>query len=354
MLKRLVDRLRCPACGPAAALLAHDFSPADGDSHLSNGVLVCERCTTWYPILDSVAELVHPGLQDAEHRAIFQEKFSGPLAGLGLVAVEPADLGRTALERQLKQQEHFEWYADNPEQSYDEYQKTPFWQAADAQTLRRWRPLVADGSTVLDVGCGDGRGGNYLMTLPRVTLVGFDISRKMVVNAVHRARANGYRDRSSFLVADGTRLPFAADTFDVVVTFGALHHLPEPAGVMRALQHLLKDNGIHLALENNTSIVRPVFDFLMRLLPLWTEEAGDEPLISSAMIRQWLAEEPVEVTTATSVFVPPHLLNLLGTGGADWLLRATDAIARTLPVVRDNGGLLVVEARKRAALHQAP
>lgn len=347
MLKRFVERLRCPACGPTAVLRAHDFSADAGDAHLIDAALICEGCRTCYPILDGVAELVEPALQDPAHGAIFREKFAAQLSGLGLPATASAP-DQAAVESQLKQQRHFNWYADNTQQSYDEYQKTPFWQAADAQTLRRWRPLVADGSVILDVGCGDGRGGHYLMNLPAVTLVGFDISRKMVVNAVNRAKAHGYWDRSSFLVADGTRLPFAAETFNTIITFGALHHLPDPAKVTRALQHLLVVNGLHLALENNVSVVRPIFDFLMKVLPLWTEEAGDEPLISAAMIREWLAGEPVEVTTVTSVFLPPHVLNLVGVKGADSLLRVTDAIGQALPVVRNNGGLIVVEVRKRS------
>jgi hypothetical protein len=66
------------------------------------------------------------------------------------------------------------------------------------------------------------------------------------------------------------------------------------------------------------------------------------------MIKQWLSGEPVDVTTATSVFVPPHLLNLVGMRGADWLLRVTDTVGQALPVVRDNGGLIVIEVRKRS------
>lgn len=348
MLKRLVGRLRCPGCGPdSAPLQVHDFSTPANDIHIIDGVLVCPACRTSYPIQGGLTELVAPALQDVDHRRRFDERFAAQLSAHGVQPVTADQSAAAALADQLKQRRHFDWYADNQTQNYQEYQNTPFWRAADEQTLRRWRPLVADGSLILDIGCADGRGGFYFTSLPQATLVGFDISRKMVENAIRRAKREGFHDRSAFLVADGTKLPFAANTFDVAITFGVLHHLPEPAAAMRAIQLVLKNGGVHLAFENNVSVGRPIFDFLMRVVPLWSEEAGDEPLISQRMVRQWLHGVPAELTCATSVFVPPHVLNWFSHRTADRLLRASDAIARGLPVVRDNGGLIVFEARKR-------
>lgn len=349
MLKRLMSRLRCPGCGPASApLQVHDFSTPGDDRHIIDGVLLCTECRTSYPIQDGLTELVAPALQDVEHRRRFDERFASQLLALGISPVAPGGAGAQGLADQLKQRRHFDWYADNQTQNYQEYQNTPFWRAADEQALRRWRPLVADGSLILDIGCADGRGGFYFTSLPNATLVGFDISRKMAEHAITRAQREGFYDRSAFLVADGTRLPFAADTFDVAITFGVLHHLPEPAVAMRAIQLILKAGGVHLAFENNVSVARPIFDFLMRIAPLWSEEAGDEPLISQRMVRQWLAGVPVVLTSATSVFVPPHVLNWFSHRTADRLLRVSDAVARGVPVLRDNGGLIMFEARKRA------
>ena len=346
MLKRLVGRLRCPGCGPASApLQVHDFSAPKDDRRITDGVLICAECRTSYAIQDGLTELVAPALQD---RRRFDARFTSQLTTLGVQPAVPDQAAAAELAGQLKQRRHFDWYADNQTQNYQEYQNTPFWRAADEQTLRRWRPLVADGSLILDIGCADGRGGFYFTTLPNATLVGFDISRKMVENAIQRAKREGFYDRSAFLVADGTRLPFAADTFDAAITFGVLHHLPEPAAAMRGIQRVLKVGGVHLAFENNVSVARPLFDWLMRVVPLWSEEAGDEPLISRHMVRQWLEGVPAHLTSATSVFLPPHVLNWFSHRTADRLLRASDAVARRLPVVRDNGGLIVFEARKLA------
>jgi len=226
------------------------------------------------------------------------------------------------------------------------YQQTPFWRAADAQTVRRWNPRVKPGHWILHIGSADGRGGVYFADVPGVTLVGFDISRKMIANAIVRAKHTGLNKRAAFLVADATRPPFRSGTFDIVITFGVLHHLPAPRQSTRDIQTLLVPGGVHLAFENNESFARPVFDWLMKVLPLWSEEAGREPLISQAMVREWIAGLPVRFSVATSVFLPPHLLNWVGHRAADTLLRTTDAVAHRLPVVRDQGGLIVFELEK--------
>ena len=85
---------------------------------------------------------------------------------------------------------------------------------------------------------------------------------------------------------------------------------------------------------------------IVRRLPLWSEEAGREPLISQSMIADWIRPLPVRLTMATSVFVPPHVLNWLGRAGADLTLRATDAVATRLPLIRNQGGLIVFELEK--------
>jgi ubiquinone/menaquinone biosynthesis C-methylase UbiE len=179
------------------------------------------------------------------------------------------------------------------------------------------------------------------------TIVGCDISKKLIAQAIAHARRNGTRARTTFLVADADTLPFRDETFDIVLTYGALHHLPDPARTCRDIQRIVRPGGVHLGSENNKTALRPLFDLLMKVKQLWVEEAGEQPLISESMIRQWTAGSQPIVHCRTSVFVPPHLVNLLGEriGGA--LLGATDAMGGVLPFVRRNGGLLVFEIERR-------
>src|SRR2546429_2050027 len=72
---------------------------------------------------------------------------------------------------------------------------------------------------VLDVGCGT---GGWLINLARTypdiaTLVGVDISERMIVYARGQAKATQVSDRVTFQVGDALHMPtFPADSFDLV------------------------------------------------------------------------------------------------------------------------------------------
>jgi hypothetical protein len=109
---------------------------------------------------------------------------------------------------------------------------------------------------------------------------------------------------------------------------------------------VLKSGGVHLGSENNKTALRGAFDALMKLLPIWSEEAGEEPLISEKMLHGWAKGLPLGIEAGTMVFLPPHLFNLFGADAAQGLLSASDAVARSVPWLRDNGGLIVFKATK--------
>ena len=153
-------------------------------------------------------------------------------------------------------------------------------------------------------------------------------------------------DRCSFLVADANTPPFKSASFDYAVTYGVLHHLPDPGRTCCEIQRILKLGGIHFALENNKTVFRPLFDMLMKLRPIWTEEAGKEPLISTAMVKEWIRGLPVNLTASTTVFLPPHLFNFLAPATAERLLRVTDAIFSRLPRLGQQGGEIIIEIEK--------
>jgi hypothetical protein len=95
---------------------------------------------------------------------------------------------------------------------------------------------------------------------------------------------------------------------------------------------------------------RGIFDLLMKLKPLWTEEAGEEPLISKSMIQEWNKGIPVQITCSTNVFFPPHLFNLVGERIARPLLAATDRLFSSIPGLGRQGGLVVFEIQKSGTL----
>src|SRR5205085_12049945 len=93
---------------------------------------------------------------------------------------------------------------------------------------------------VLDLGCG--RGAVLLMVAQRLTTgrsVGVDLWRRrdQSGNAAEATRRNaiaeGVSDRVDLYTADITALPFADDSFDVVVSSLAIHNIPGQAGRAR-------------------------------------------------------------------------------------------------------------------------
>ena len=156
--------------------------------------------------------------------------------------------------------------------SYCDYETTPFWTAADRAAFGRWREQIEPGAWLLDIGCANGRSAFRLIE-SGVTVVGFDISKKMVRHAIERAKRESRQRVTTFLVADGNAPPFVQSSFDYALTYGVLHHLPNPAVACRQIQRILKPGGTYFGSENNKSIFRGIFDLLMRFVPLWTEEA---------------------------------------------------------------------------------
>ena len=311
----------------------------------------CGTCRAWFPVEDGILELLPAGLAYKEDRTRFWTTHAGALSVLGLAAEAPGGDAAHAGEVR-RQQEHFDWYADNETQTYDAYEATPFWRAADSIAFSDWRRSVRPGSRLLDIACAQGRSTLPWMDLD-LDILAFDISKRLVRQARDRVRRIGGRARVEFCVADGSRLPFLSDRFDHVVTYGVLHHLPDPAESCREIARVLKPGGTYFGSENNKTFFRGVFDALQKIWPLWHEEAGPEPLISEDDLRRWLEPHGFRVATRTSVFLPPHLVNLLGRSAGSAALGATDRVLRPLPWVGHQGGLVLVTAVK-AAVSVAP
>ncbi len=348
MLKALVSRLICPTCLDLDKDLTAQIFTDGTDGHIHDGVLICQDCHTWYPIEEGVLELVKSSMLEPNDNARFCARFTQQLSTLGLLQNQnklSASQSEAEFSAQLKQRQHFDWYAENSEQTYNQYQASPFWVAVDEITFKRWNSYIKPESWILDVGCADGRSA-FPLVRDTATVIGFDISKNMVKKAIERAKSVGAYGTTSFFVADADHLPFKDEVFDYIVIYGVLHHLPNPETTCRDVQRILKKGGIYFGSENNKSMFRGIFDFMMKLLPLWTEEAGEEPLISTNMILDWNKGLAVQIRHSSSVFLPPHLFNLVGKKIARPMLAASDQLFSLIPGLRNQGGLIVFEIRR--------
>lgn len=95
---------------------------------------------------------------------------------------------------------------------------------------------------VLEVGCGT---GFFLLNLAQAGVVGeawcTDISSGMVAEAVANGRRLGLEVHGR--VADAEALPFADDSFDLVVGHAVVHHLPDIAAAFAEARRVLKPGG---------------------------------------------------------------------------------------------------------------
>jgi ubiquinone/menaquinone biosynthesis C-methylase UbiE len=99
-----------------------------------------------------------------------------------------------------------------------------------------------DGRTAtrgLDIGCGNGR-HTELLAERADAVVGVDLSRELLREAVDRARERGYDEVASFVHGDAATLPIATDAVGLAVYVATLHHLPSREARVRSLDELAR------------------------------------------------------------------------------------------------------------------
>jgi len=98
----------------------------------------------------------------------------------------------------------------------------------------------AAGKRVLEIGVG--MGADYLEWLKAgAVATGVDLSSASLERAQQRCKMAGYV--SDQVVADAERLPFPDDSFDIVYSYGVMHHSPDPAQCVREARRVLKPGG---------------------------------------------------------------------------------------------------------------
>jgi trans-aconitate 2-methyltransferase len=96
---------------------------------------------------------------------------------------------------------------------------------------------------VLDVGCGNGKvTAEIAARVPGGSVVGVDPSADMIAFASSNFGAT-VRPNLRFEVADARRLPFREE-FGLVVSFNALHWIPEQEQPLRSIRSAMKSNGL--------------------------------------------------------------------------------------------------------------
>ncbi|WP_056979595.1 class I SAM-dependent methyltransferase [Companilactobacillus nodensis] len=114
------------------------------------------------------------------------------------------------------------------------------------------KPILPDfeGKVVLDLGCGYGWHDRYAIEQGADTVVGVDMSEKML----EVARAKTETDKIVYVHDDISKINFADNKFDIVISFLALHYVESFEEVVQKISKYLKPNGILVF-----SVEHPIF-----------------------------------------------------------------------------------------------
>lgn len=97
---------------------------------------------------------------------------------------------------------------------------------------------------VLDIGCGTGA-SRRIYAARASAYVGVDLS----LGALRVAR--GRHRNNAWLQADGTRLPFRDNSFDVAALSSVLHHVPDMMGMLKEARRVVRPRGLVFAFDPN-------------------------------------------------------------------------------------------------------
>jgi ubiquinone/menaquinone biosynthesis C-methylase UbiE len=110
--------------------------------------------------------------------------------------------------------------------------------------------LVREGSTALDVGCGEGYFTIELARLvgPAGRVIAVDIQEHMLKVARRRARRAGVSERVTTILGSPDRLT-CGESIDFALAFWMAHEVPDRAGFFKDIAACLKPGGKFLLVE---------------------------------------------------------------------------------------------------------
>ncbi|MFZ0301087.1 MAG: class I SAM-dependent methyltransferase [Terracidiphilus sp.] len=121
---------------------------------------------------------------------------------------------------------------------------------AQAEERRRLEPYIAEfaryssakGKRVLEIGVGMGADHLEFAKAQPASLTGIDLTERAI--EFTRSRLELYGFVPNIMVGDAEGLPFADDSFDIVYSFGVLHHTPNTAQAIREVYRVLAPGGV--------------------------------------------------------------------------------------------------------------
>ena len=124
------------------------------------------------------------------------------------------------------------------------------------------RPIVRH-KTVLELATGTGLIAKHIVNAA-AHIEATDASAEMIAEA----KRDNHSTKLHFSVQDMFRLPYAEESFDVVIVSNALHIVPQPEKALAEIHRVLKDDGVLIAptfTHAENSIFGMIRAFFMKL-----------------------------------------------------------------------------------------
>ncbi len=173
------------------------------------------------------------------------------------------------------------------------------------------------GERVLDVATGTGRLAREVQATGAVP-VALDFSWNMLAVGAAAERRSGDR-RLDWVNGDGTRLPFADDTFDAATIGFGLRNLPDPRAGLAEFARVVRPGGRVVVLEFSTPtnrLLRTVYaDYLVGALPRIADWVTSDPAAYRYLaesILAWPDQAGLAAWMADAGLVRPRWQDLTG------------------------------------------
>lgn len=151
-----------------------------------------------------------------------------------------------------------------------------------SQSEEPWYPWLVglvdwpEGGEVLEVGCGPGTlWVNVAALLPRLRLTLTDLSDGMLAAAQEAVALFPSLELVDTETCDAQALPFADESFDVVVANHMLYHVPDPSRAVSEFARVLRPGGVLMAATNGPDHLDVIRDLSRQTLGSSTTDFVD-------------------------------------------------------------------------------
>jgi SAM-dependent methyltransferase/uncharacterized protein YbaR (Trm112 family) len=222
----------------------------DYDVEVEHGLLICQSCARWFPVVACLPELLPDHLRDPEND---RRSFQNCTKGLPADVVEMLSAGPTGTESSVvdggasykRSEIGIRAKVDDPNFFTPGY-SSPFNPHSAEFTLYLIKlfgaavPLLElrTGDTLIDSGCGYAWTTEWLYK-SGVEAIGIDICRTYLEIGMQRIGEN----RPHLIVADVENLPIRSTVIDAILAFESAHHIPDRKKAMTGFGRVLRPAG---------------------------------------------------------------------------------------------------------------